>query len=98
MVGPTLLVIFFRNRLVVHSSVGVTSCIISPVVMKYTKPVNAAQQAAVVGLLWSDDAIAKALPVFDLKQETAELGDCQDAISRTFGMPRTLREVGFERR
>jgi alcohol dehydrogenase class IV len=64
--------------------------------MKYNKPINSAQQAVCIETLWSDPTIAKALRDFRLAEETADLGDCLDALFRTFGVPRALHEVGFE--
>ena len=64
--------------------------------MKYNKPVNSAQQAVCIETLVSDPTIAKALRDFRLHEEAADLGDCLDALFRTFSVPRTLHEVGFE--
>jgi alcohol dehydrogenase class IV len=64
--------------------------------MKYNKVVNAKQQTVCLEALWSDITIANALKDFGLNEKTADLGDCLDALFRTFGVPRTLHEVGFE--
>ena len=63
--------------------------------MKYNKCVNATQQTECVELFWSDPTISKCLGDHGLDPKSADLGDCQDAIFRTFGVPRTLSEVGF---
>lgn len=64
--------------------------------MKYNKVVNETQQKVCLETLWSDITIAKALKDFGLDEKSADLGDCLDALFRTFDVPRTLREVGFE--
>lgn len=77
---------------------GETSCVILPAVCKYNYangPAEAkARQEQVLALLWELDAV-KALR---LEKEKADLGDVLDAVFRSLGMPRSLKEVGVEGR
>ena len=64
---------------------------------KFNAPVNAAQQAELVALLWSDPIVASVLEKHKLTRENGDLGDVLDAIIRELGFPRTLKEYGIGR-
>ncbi len=74
---------------------GETSCILMPAVAKYNARVNAAQQARVLDILWSEDVIADILEAACLRKEDADLCDALDAIIRELQMPRDLESVGI---
>lgn len=75
---------------------GYTSCIMSPAVMRYNKSVNADKQEKCVTILWENRFVASALEARGLNPSTCDLADCLDMLFRDLGVPRTLREVGFE--
>lgn len=75
---------------------GYTSCIMSPAVMRYNKSVNADKQAICTKILWGNEVVASVLEARGLKPSTSDLADCLDAMFRELGVPRTLKEVGFE--
>jgi alcohol dehydrogenase class IV len=76
---------------------GETSCILNPAVCKYNyiKKANVARQDAILEILWQ---LPDASAIFEkrgLKKESADLGDLMDAIIRSLGLPRMLREFGI---
>ncbi|KAK1059169.1 hypothetical protein LTR74_012857 [Friedmanniomyces endolithicus] len=79
---------------------GVTSCIMLPAVTKYNiqhgtdRPEIAEKQRRVQAILWSEAEVVKVLDAADLVRDTADLGDLLDAVIRTLGLPRTLKDVG----
>ncbi|KAI9849300.1 MAG: hypothetical protein M1837_004760 [Sclerophora amabilis] len=73
---------------------GETSCILLPAVMKYNARTNEAQQAKVLGILWSETTAREILLEKGLQEGEADLGDALDAVITELGMPRTLKEVG----
>ncbi|RFU30224.1 hypothetical protein B7463_g6113, partial [Scytalidium lignicola] len=74
---------------------GVTSCVLSPAVMKYNARVNAEHQQHAFDALWSDEYIRETLSKRNLTSEN-DLGDLLDGLFREYGMPRSLKEVGVE--
>lgn len=76
---------------------GETSCILLPSVSKWNAKVNGAKQERIKAVLWSEETVATVLKARGLKEDTADLGDCLDAVFRELGMPRTLQEVGVGR-
>lgn len=77
---------------------GVTSCILNPAVMKYNKSANEKQQSFVKEILWREDVAAGTLTKAGLTKETSDLGDADRAIFNALGMPKTLKDVGVERK
>lgn len=80
---------------------GETSCILLPAVLKWNylngdAKVRAAQKK-VLDVLWGEESIVGVLEKRGLKRETADAGDCVDAVIRELGMPRSLKEVGVGR-
>ncbi len=80
---------------------GETSCILLPAVCKYNarygdEKVKSRQKTA-LEVIWADTDVSKVLKTRGLEKETADLGDSLDAIVRSLGLPRTLKEVGVER-
>jgi alcohol dehydrogenase class IV len=71
--------------------------VLLPAVQKFNAPVNGAQQAELVALLWDDPIVASVLQKYDLSREKGDLGDVLDAIIRELGFPRTLKEYGVGR-
>ncbi|KAK5686217.1 hypothetical protein LTS10_002333 [Elasticomyces elasticus] len=80
---------------------GVTSCIVCPAVMKYNLKHGAdrseitKRQKRVVDILWLEADVAKSLEAASLSREGADLGDLLDAIIRTLGLPRSLKELNI---
>lgn len=78
---------------------GITSCIMCPAVMKYNikhgtlDPEIARRQEIVKSILWSEPEVSAGLKVTGLEEGIADLGDLLDAIIRTLGLPRTLKEL-----
>ena len=58
-----------------------------------SNPEIAARQDKVREILWSEPEVAQALRSAGLSQESADLGDCLDAVFRALGLPRSLHEV-----
>ncbi|TVY41300.1 Dehydrogenase [Lachnellula occidentalis] len=74
-----------------------TTCVLLPAVQKFNAPVNGAQQAELVAILWDDPIVASVLEKHKLTRETGDLGDVLDAIIRELGFPRTLKEYNIGR-
>lgn len=68
----------------------------SPAVMRYNKSVNAHRQEICTAVLWENQLVASVLEARGLKSSTSDLGDCLDMLFRELGVPRSLKEVGFE--
>jgi alcohol dehydrogenase class IV len=73
-----------------------------PAVMKYnikhgsSNPNIQAKQTKICGILWSQPTVAQAMKAKGLSQDSADLGDCLDAIFRALGLPRSLHEVDIK--
>ncbi|KAF2192183.1 putative Fe-containing alcohol dehydrogenase [Zopfia rhizophila CBS 207.26] len=80
---------------------GITSCIMCPAVMKYnikhgsSNPKIARRQEKVRKILWLESEVVKALTEAGLSEGSADLGDLLNAIIRTLGLPRTLKELNI---
>ncbi|PSN63198.1 Dehydroquinate synthase-like protein [Corynespora cassiicola Philippines] len=79
---------------------GVTSCIMCPAVMKFnikhgaSNPEISRRQEKVKSILLSEPEVVDALKSAGGSPETADLGDVVDAVIRSLGLPRTLKELG----
>lgn len=81
---------------------GETSCVLLPAVMAYNRPVNAAQQAKVLDVLWGEEPVAMVLKKRGVgrggeRGEEGSLSNALDAILRELELPRSLAEVGVGR-
>ncbi|KAH8810642.1 putative Fe-containing alcohol dehydrogenase [Xylogone sp. PMI_703] len=74
---------------------GVTSCVLSPSVMKYNSKVNWKRQQLAFDALWSDGYIRETLSKRSITSDN-DLGDLLDGLFREYGVPRSLKEVGVE--
>lgn len=64
--------------------------------MRYNKSANAHKQDLCTKILWENQVVASVLKARGLNPSTSDLADCLDALFRELGVPRTLKEVGFE--
>ena len=72
---------------------GEASCILLTAVCKYNK-VNEDKQKGVEKVLWADAGLKPVLEKRGLREDTADLGDCLDAVFTELGMPRSLGAMG----
>ena len=76
---------------------GETSCILLPAVLSYNARANSEKQEKVKDIIWSDETVVQVLRHAGLEKGRSNAGDALDAVFRTLGLPRTLKDVGVGR-